>query len=140
MTVFQGSCLCSKILFEIAAPTKWCGHCHCNMCQSAHGAGFVTWVGVPTEGFHLLRGEDQLIWYNSSEAAQRGFCRCCGSTMLFRSERWAGEVHVARACIPGPIDKQPAGHAFFDQHVDWLAFDDGLKRLGGESGTEPLDA
>ena len=137
---FKGSCLCSKVSLQIEGPSKWCAHCHCSMCQSAHGAAFVTWVGVPTDKFHLASGEPQLTWYNSSEAAQRGFCRDCGSTLFFRGERWAGEIHVARACIPGPIDKQPAVHVFFDTHVDWMSFDDGLKRLGGESGTEPLEA
>ncbi len=29
-----------------------------------------------------------------------------------------------------PIDRQPAGHAYFDTHVDWIDFNDDLPRTG----------
>lgn len=59
--------------------------------------------------------------------------------MLFESSRWPGEVHVARACVPGPIDRDPGAHVFFDDRAEWLTVDDHLKKLGGKTGVEPLD-
>ncbi|MGE5337814.1 MAG: GFA family protein, partial [Gemmatimonadota bacterium] len=41
-----GSCLCGAVGFEFELPPKWVAHCHCTQCQRAHGAAFVTWVGV----------------------------------------------------------------------------------------------
>jgi hypothetical protein len=52
--------------------------------------------------------------------------------MLFESTAAPGETHVARACIPGAIDRQPEAHAFFDQKVDWVTVDDGLPTLTSE--------
>jgi hypothetical protein len=101
------------------------------MCRRAHGAGYVTWVGFDSHQFRLLQGEDHLQWYASSPGARRGFCRSCGSTMLFESERWAGETHVALACIEGRIDRAPQAHVFYDSHVDWVAIDESLKKVTG---------
>lgn len=125
-----GRCLCGAVEFELRLPSKWCAHCHCSMCRRAHGAGYVTWAGFESDHFILNKGDHHLKWYESSPGARRGFCSTCGSTMLFESERWAGETHVALACIEGTIDREPAAHAFFDAHVHWMPIDD-LRKIRG---------
>lgn len=125
-----GRCLCGAVAFELRLPSKWCAHCHCSMCRRAHGAGYVTWAGFESDHFILDKGDHHLTWYESSPGARRGFCSTCGSSMLFESERWAGETHVALACIDGPIDRDPAAHAFFDAHVHWMPIDD-LRKIRG---------
>jgi hypothetical protein len=122
-----GACLCGAVKFSIDLPSLWCAHCHCSMCQRAHGTAFVTWVGVPVAQFHLIEGAD-LEWFASSNGAGRGFCRCCGSSMLFRSERWPGEMHVTVANLLAPIDRAPQVHVFYDTHVDWVQLGDALPR------------
>ena len=119
-TSFPGSCLCGLVRFVITPPTKWCAHCHCTMCQRAHGAAFVTWVGVSEAQFELVAGRDTVHWYASSPDSRRGFCRHCGSSLFFRSERWPGEVHVARAAVPGEIDREPDEQVHTDTRVPWL--------------------
>jgi len=121
-----GGCLCGAVRFQARFPSKWCAHCHCSMCRKEHGAGYVTWAGFEESQFELLQGANQLIWYRSSAPAERGFCSQCGSSMLFRSQRWPGEIHVALGCLDGPIDRQPAAHIFHDSRVDWVAIDDAL--------------
>jgi len=128
-THFDGACLCGALRFRIAAPTKWCAHCHCGLCQRAHGAAFVTWVGVDAEQLEILAG-DTLTWFASTPAARRGFCSRCGSSLLFESSRWPGEVHVVRAALTGEIDRLPSGHAFASSAVSWYHCDDGLPRTG----------
>jgi len=121
-----GGCLCGGVRFTVTLPSIWCAHCHCTLCRRAHGAGYVTWVGVEESRFHLDQGDDLLTWYGSSEAAKRGFCSRCGSSMFFRSSRWPGEIHVTLANFDGPIDRQPEAHAFHDTHVNWMPLDDAL--------------
>jgi hypothetical protein len=127
----KGSCLCGAIEFSANLPSKWCAHCHCSMCRKHHGAGYVTWVGFEQDQVTFLRGEDQIGWYMSSPGAQRGFCRKCGSSMFFRSERWAGELHIVLGCINDTIDRQPEANVFFDKHVDWMPVDKTLKKVDG---------
>lgn len=90
------------------------------MCRRAHGAGFVTWVGVYSDRFKFRSGEAELQSYRSSDEAVRSFCSACGSTLLFESQKWPGEVHVVLANIDTPIDREPATHAFAEDHVSWV--------------------
>ena len=127
----RGSCFCGAIRFSASLPGKWCAHCHCSMCRKTHGAGYVTWVGFEADQVKFNRGEDQLNWFDSSKGAQRGSCKNCGSSLFFRSERWAGELHIALGCMDDVIDLQPQANVFFDQHVDWMPIDDTLKQEDG---------
>jgi len=122
---FFGACLCEALCYRIQAPTKWCAHCHCSLCQRAHGAGFVTWVGVEARQFVLLE-DTSLVWFASSPQAERGFCSRCGSSVLFRSSRWPGEIHVARACIAGAIDREPTAHVYTASKARWIELGDDL--------------
>ena len=47
--VMTGNCLCDSVRFQFELPSLFAGHCHCSMCRRAHGAGYVTWVGVREE-------------------------------------------------------------------------------------------
>lgn len=138
MERFEGCCLCGAVRFELDPPTKWCANCHCSMCRRAHGAPFVTWVGVPAAQFRIVSGSESLENYRSSQEARRSFCRTCGSMLLFQSTRWADEVHVVRAAIPGEIDRKPEAHCFFSDRAPWVTISDELPRLGGPTGVEPL--
>lgn len=130
-TLTNGSCFCGAVSFSASGPSKWCAHCHCSMCRKTHGAGYVTWVGYEQDQVTFTLGEDQLTWFDSSPGAQRGFCRQCGSSMFFRSERWPGELHIALGCVHGEIDRQPDANVFFDQHVGWMPIDRSLKQIDG---------
>lgn len=126
---YSGACLCGESRFSFQGPSLWCAHCHCSLCQRAHGAPLVTWVGV-TENQLQLPGGDSLRWYQSSGDSRRGFCQHCGSTLFFQSRRWPGEVHIARSNIEGEIDREPTLHAYWDAHAPWFEFSDELPRRG----------
>ena len=130
MSTASGACLCEGIRFRAELPSKWVVHCHCTLCRRAHGAAFVTWVGVDERSSHIEDPERTLHWYRSSVEAERGFCSRCGSTLFFRSSKWPGELHIALANFVDPVDRAPQAHIFFDTHVDWLALGDELPKKG----------
>ena len=127
----NGGCFCAAVRFSAQLPSKWCAHCHCSMCRKTHGAGYVTWVGFEQEQISMTHGGELVTWFDSSPGAQRGFCSKCGSSIFFRSERWAGELHVALGCIDDQLDRDPQANVFFDQHVDWMPVDEQLKQVDG---------
>ena len=135
MSEFAGQCLCGALRFVAAGPSLFCGHCHCRFCRQAHGAAFVTWVGFPQASVYITAGADALHWYESSKQSRRGSCARCGTMIFFESTIAPGETHIARACIPCAIDRQPEFHTFFDQKVDWVTVDDGLPML---TSSDPL--
>ena len=127
----EGGCLCGAIRFELALPTSFCVHCHCSMCRRNHGAGFVTWTGVPKQQLKLLKGEKSLVDYRSSEHGTRGFCKRCGSTLFCESTRHPELIDIVLASLDGPIEREPQAHIYFDTHVDWMPLDDTLPRING---------
>ena len=40
--------------------------------------------------------------------------------MFFRSERYEGELHIARALFTTALDRVPESHVYYDSHVDWV--------------------
>ena len=119
----RGSCMCGRVSFVARSPSRFSCHCHCESCRRSHSAGFVTWVGYKTPQV-TIEGRDDLASYGSSPGTRRSFCRVCGTKLFFESDRWAGETHIARAAFTTPVDREPAGHAFFDEHVPWAPLPD----------------
>lgn len=124
----QGACLCGAVRFTVPEPSLWAAHCHCTMCQRAHGAGFVTWLGTRAASSVIEDSEQQLRWHASSAEAERGFCGRCGSSLFFRSSRWPGELHVSYANLSTAADRAPQSHVNFDSHQPWMPVDDTLPK------------
>ena len=135
-TKVQGACLCRAVRFEIALPSRFCAHCHCQNCRRAHGAAFVTFAGFPAGQVAIVSGAANLTRYRTDTDATRTFCSTCGSTLFYEGPRWEGELHVARANIDGEIDRAPSAHVYVDHGASWWAITDSLERYGGASGTE----
>lgn len=124
-----GACLCGAVRFRVTLPTVFCAHCHCSMCRRNHGAGYVTWIGVPRAQLALEQGADALITYHSSETGTRKFCGRCGTSLFCENTHHAERVDVPLGVMDGPIDREPQLHAYFDCRAPWVAIGDALPRL-----------
>ena len=132
-----GACLCGAVRFELKGPLEGAAHCHCTICQRAHGAAFATWVAVPNERVRITAGEEKVTHYRSSAIGTRSFCRTCGSSMFCTLDTHPGVTDVALGCLAPDLSVVPRAHVFWDDRVGWLEIEDGLPRLGGKSGMEP---
>lgn len=128
MTTARARCLCGDLIVTATLPSRWVAHCHCTLCQRAHGAGVVTWAGFDSNGCVIDDPQQHLRWYASSPGAERGFCSRCGASLLFRSDRWPGELHITRAHFIDPLDREPQVHVYYDSHAEWLIVGDRLPR------------
>ncbi len=130
MKIYKGSCLCGKVRFTINEPSGSDSqvHCHCRLCQRAHGAAFVTWVCQKSENFSLDNSEQSLRWYASTNEGRRGFCAHCGSTMFFRSSFWPDETHVTLANLHEQDDFKVQAHICYDTRASWVEVKDELPR------------
>jgi hypothetical protein len=52
------------------------------MCQKQFGNLFGSFAGVPSDAFEVTRGA--ITWFRSSDDAERGFCRDCGTPLAYR--------------------------------------------------------
>ncbi len=124
----SGQCLCGAVRFTAPLPPLWVAHCHCTRCQRAHGAAFVTWVGVDEVVATIADAQAQLRWFTQPQGSRRGFCGQCGSPMFFQAPAWPGELHIARALFNEALAQTPQVHACDDTRVDWVHLADDLPR------------
>ena len=119
-TEARARCMCGRVRLVARFPSRFCAHCHCESCRRAHAAGFVTWVGFRSEQVSIVAGAALMQPYESSPGTRRTFCRECGTRLTFESTKWPGETHIPLACFDTPVDRQPIGNAFIEEHAPWI--------------------
>lgn len=77
----SGECLCGQTHITAEAQNSFFHACHCDICR--------TWGGGPMLAFEAgnsvsLSGGDAIGIYSSSDWAERGFCKSCGTHLFYR--------------------------------------------------------
>lgn len=82
--LWAGGCQCGAVRYEFdTRPDNPC-ICHCRMCQKQFGNFFGSFAGSHTDHFRITRG--QLAIFESSDDAERGFCRDCGTPLTYKAK------------------------------------------------------
>ncbi|WP_458131947.1 GFA family protein [Pseudomonas sp. R3-41] len=120
--VYQGSCLCAAVSYELLVSPKAVSHCHCSHCRKGHGAAFASYGSIPRSALRILRGSTSIKTYASSETVLREFCMDCGSTLFWsRSEgKFADWVSIALGTLDMPFLPQKQKHVHVDSAVLWF--------------------
>lgn len=131
----QGGCLCGAVRFELTAPFAIAGYCHCTHCQKRTGTGSSANGRVPSEGFHLLQGREQLRAFKPPTGVPKLFCQTCGSA-LFSGDPFEDPLVAVRL---GALDGDPGIRPHFRQFVasaaPWEPLpEDGLERFPRSRG------
>jgi hypothetical protein len=125
----QGGCQCGAVRYRVTARPGWVGHCHCRMCQRAHGAPVVPWLVVAAEGVTFTKGA--LKRYRSSDKAERGFCGDCGTPLAWiptpRPDK-PPRIDMALSTLDDPTVLSPTVHIWCDSAMPWMPVDDHLPR------------
>ena len=77
----EAKCLCGSVRMSVNEDFRKVSACHCEMCA--------TWGGGPLMAVHCgsdlnLTGQDSISVFHSSDWAERGFCKKCGSHLYYR--------------------------------------------------------
>jgi len=75
-----GRCLCGAVTFTAEGVRENFSACHCEMYRRWGSGPFLS-AGVKSIAFE---GEENVGRYRSSEWAERGFCRNCGTNLFYR--------------------------------------------------------
>jgi hypothetical protein len=81
LIVAKGSCLCGAVNVIAKIMSNKVGACHCSMCQKWAGSALMAVDGGTDVS---IQGEENVTVFNSSEWAERGFCKKCGSNLFYR--------------------------------------------------------
>lgn len=118
--ILEGSCLCGTVRFELSAPPTELMHCHCRMCQKAHGAVFATFGRVAHAAFSVVQGADSLASYRSSPQARRTFCRVCGSMLQFIRDG-SETFGLVVSALDVSLEPAPIRELHKESKIAWLA-------------------
>ncbi|MDY0009506.1 MAG: GFA family protein [Bdellovibrionales bacterium] len=119
--MLSGQCLCGKVSVTAEAKTGTFHACHCDICR--------VWGGGPALAFQAddtlrITGEDNVTVYSSSDWAERGFCKTCGTHLFYRLKE-NGHCYPPLGLFNGThgmtlhaqsfIDKKHPGYSFAEQ-------------------------
>ncbi len=119
MSSRHGSCLCAGVTWEVTGPLEFMSHCHCSRCRKTHGTGFATFVMAQADAFHLSRGRELIVRYESSPGLFRPFCGRCGSVVP-DGEPWQGLVGVPAGPFDDDPGARPLAHIFVGSKAPWF--------------------
>jgi hypothetical protein len=116
----SGKCLCGAVRFTAQDVSAEASACHCGMCLRWSGGPFLSVMVKSVE----WADEDALGVIVSSDWAERGFCKRCGSSLYYRltsPERYRGPTFIAFGALDERggiiltkewfVDRKPEGYA-----------------------------
>ncbi len=111
-----GSCLCEAVRYRLIGACRDVVNCFCTQCQKSTGHHFAA-TRVNLDQFELL-ADSTLTWYASSDAAKRGFCNQCGSS-LFWQRNGGDTISVTAGTIDKPTHLKTAENIFVEDKSDY---------------------
>ena len=122
-----GRCGCGAVAFQIDGELQPATACHCSQCRRLSGH---FWAGswANTADLTLTR-DDGLKWYDSSDWAERGFCKECGASLFYRLKHEDHRLSVAVGSLDQPTGLHLHRHIYVGDKGDYYDIADGLPQL-----------
>jgi hypothetical protein len=130
---FTGGCQCGAVRYRFHEKPGGAHICHCRMCQKAFGSFYAPLVGGSRTIFEVTRGE--IAIFKSSDIAERGFCRDCGTPLTFAYQR-SRNISVSIGSLDHPEDFPPVNQHGTESRLPWA---NGLGHLPDVQTTEEED-
>ena len=117
MTAGKGKCLCGAVRVTAQSIKTHHHACHCGSCRKW---GSSPYFSVPSQGVSF-EGEENITRYDSSEWAERGFCKICGSSLFYRLKN-PETYYISVGIFDEPTDFTLVGEIFIDSKPDGYNF------------------
>lgn len=130
----QASCLCGAVVLQVGSLANVFTACHCDMCKRWGGI----WVAVECNDVSINSPGDIHV-YSSSEWAERGFCKLCG-THLFYKGKDADSYFVPVGLFPETEVFEFNRQIFIDRKPDYYCFSNSTQELKESEVLEQFSA
>ena len=98
MPLYQGTCHCGAVGFEIDADIEELTTCDCSLCVMKNAV----MTRVPEADLKILRGEERLRLYQwNTKVAEHFFCDTCGIYVFHRKRAMQDHFGVNVFCLQG---------------------------------------
>ena len=123
----KGQCLCGAIKISASSEDNAVGACHCKSCRRWGGGPFME---IDCGQAVTIEGEEHLSVFNSSDWAERGFCRKCGSHLFYRLKE-SGQHMVPIGLFDDREDLAFKHQVFIDEKPSYYHFGNKTKDMTG---------
>ena len=121
-----GSCLCGAVQYTVNGTMRRVVYCHCSQCRKMHGH-FMAATAIDFEHFKYT-ADSGLAWYQSSDIADRGFCKVCGSSLFYRPTH-GKYIAIATGTLDAPTGLTSRLHIHVADASDYYEITDGLPQF-----------
>jgi len=121
--MFEGSCLCGKVTFQVDGPLSNVSACHCGQCRKNSGHHWASCEAFDAD--FRITSDDTPGWYQASADAKRGFCKNCGS-FLFWKHLNEDKLSISMSAFDTPTGLKLQRHIFVADKGDYYDIADGL--------------
>lgn len=114
----SGRCLCGAVTVHVDVEKTSVDACHCNMCRRWGGGPMLAASALSNVRFD---GADSIGVYPSSDWAERGFCKHCGTHLFYRlkeDQHYALPAGLIEGDLPWTFSEQ----IFIDEKPPWYDF------------------
>jgi hypothetical protein len=125
------------VRYALATAPEESSICHCRMCQKASGQPFMALARVKRGDLVWTRGAPTI--FRSSNLAERGFCRDCGTPLTYRFLD-EDTISVAVGSLDDPRAAPPTIQYGVEGELPWCAALPALPRRRTEDFLTPDQA
>lgn len=112
-----GGCQCGAVRYEWRGELDYSSVCYCRMCQKASGQPFMGMAGGKRGNLRWTRGAPSI--FKSSNMAERGFCKDCGTPLTYAFEG-TGDISVTINSLDDPEAAPPTRQFGVEGKVSWM--------------------
>ena len=124
----HGQCLCGAVRFSAIPANAEAAVCHCEMCRRwMAGPFFAVDYG---ENFEFDGGDDDFEIFRSPDWAERGFCRKCGTPLMWNLHGKKA-YHVSLPAFDDIGDVTFTTEIFIDRKPAYFDFTNETKQMTG---------
>lgn len=126
----SGGCLCGSVRYTVTSAANCVVHCHCSRCRKGHASLVTTAAIVSRGGITIDRGIDNLTTFTHPPEVSREFCRTCGCSILYYTDKVPDVVFYYPATLDeGTHPGHPPGsehHIYVASKAAWEVFETSL--------------
>ena len=136
--MYEGSCLCGHIKYQIAGRLSDFGYCHCKSCRKASGSAHGANVGIERRDFSLSDPSGSLRDYESSSGKFRAFCSNCGSPIYAYLATTPSLIRIRLGSLDTAFTKKAKAHTFVGDKATWDVISGDLPQFEGWASRDVL--
>ena len=122
-----GSCLCGKVKVTAHQASKSVGACHCSTCRKWGGSAFMEIDCGTNVDFD---GLENISIFDSSQWAERGFCKECGTHLFYRLKE--NKLHMMPVGLfDDDSELEFTSQVFIDEKPNYYCFSNKTKDMTG---------